>query len=50
MHLGKAVAFLFAHLGLNITSVFITYNGILVPMKTSFGLRRRGGKTYNVST
>ena len=25
-------------------------NGILVPVRTSFGLRRRGGKTYNVST
>ena len=26
------------------------YNGILVLVRTSFGLRRRGGKTYNVST
>ena len=26
------------------------FNGILVPVRTSFGLRRRGGKTYNVST
>ena len=26
------------------------YNGMLVPVRTSFGLRRRGGKTYNVST
>ena len=26
------------------------YNGILVPVRTSFGLRRCGGKTYNVST
>ena len=25
------------------------YNGILVPVRTSFGLRRRGGKTYNIS-
>ena len=25
-------------------------NGILVPVRTSFGLRRHGGKTYNVST
>ena len=25
------------------------YNGILVPVRTSFGLHRRGGKTYNVS-
>ena len=24
--------------------------GILVPVRTSFGLRRRGGKTYNAST
>ena len=22
------------------------YNGMLVPVRTSFGLRRRGGKTY----
>ena len=31
---------------------YIYYNGILVPARTSFGLcrRRRGGKTYNVST
>ena len=27
-----------------------THNGILVPVRTSFGLRRRSGKTYNVST
>ena len=27
-----------------------SYNGILVPVRTSFGLRWRGGKTYNVST
>ena len=26
------------------------YLGILVPVRTSFGLRWRGGKTYNVST
>ena len=26
------------------------FNGILVPVRTSFSLRRRGGKTYNVST
>ena len=26
------------------------YNGILVRVRTSFGLRGRGGKTYNVST
>ena len=25
-------------------------NGMLVPVRTRFGLRRRGGKTYNVST
>ena len=25
-------------------------NGILVPVRTSFGLRRRGVKTHNVST
>ena len=25
------------------------YNGILVPVRTGFGLRRRGGKTYNIS-
>ena len=25
------------------------FNGILVPVRTSFGLRRRGGKRYNVS-
>ena len=25
------------------------YNGILVPVRTSFGLHRRGGKTYSVS-
>ena len=30
-------------------SPFLCYNGILVPVRTSFGLRRRGGKTYNVS-
>ena len=47
VRLGKA---LFVHLGLNITSVFIAYNGILVPVRTSFGLCWRGGKTYNVST
>ena len=29
---------------------WVIYNGILVPVRTSFGLRRRGGKTYNVST
>ena len=28
----------------------LRYCGILVPVRTSFGLRRRGGKTYNVST
>ena len=28
----------------------VKYNGILVPVRTSFGHRRRGGKTYNVST
>ena len=28
----------------------LKYNGILVPVRTSFGLRRRGGRTYNVST
>ena len=27
-----------------------TYNGILVPVRISFGLRWRSGKTYNVST
>ena len=27
---------------------FLSYNGILVPVRTSFGLRRRGGKTQNV--
>ena len=26
------------------------YNGILVPVRTSFSLRRRSGKTKNVST
>ena len=27
----------------------IGHNGILVPVRTSFGLHWRGGKTYNVS-
>ena len=31
-------------------SLISWYNGILVPVRTSFGLRRCGGKTYNVST
>ena len=30
--------------------LILSRNGILVPVRTSFGLRRRGGKTYNVST
>ena len=28
----------------------VYHHGILVPVRTSFGLRRHGGKTYNVST
>ena len=28
----------------------MSYNGILVHVRTSVGLRRCGGKTYNVST
>ena len=32
------------------TSLMVKNNGILVPVRTSFGLRRCGGKTYNVST
>ena len=32
------------------TNWFVSiYNGILVPVRTSFVLRRCGGKTYNVS-
>ena len=27
---------------------YLQCNGVLVPVRTSFGLRRRGGKTYNV--
>ena len=29
-------------------SVQVIYNGILVPVRTSFGLRWHGGKMYNV--
>ena len=29
---------------------YVRYNGMLVPVRTRFGLRRCGGKTYNVST
>ena len=29
---------------------YIVYNGILVPVGTSFDLRRRGSKMYSVST
>ena len=32
------------------SKLFTAYNGMLVPVRTSFGLHRRGGKTYNVST
>ena len=30
--------------------IILRYNGILVPVRSGFGLRRRGSKTYNVST
>ena len=30
---------------LTVSGVFFLYNGILVPVRTSFGLRRRSGKT-----
>ena len=33
-----------------VTTTISFYNGILVPVRTSFGLRRRGGKMYNVLT